>query len=116
MNIAKQNVPYNLGRRNEANGFVGIDGNGVGIGTFAHRVGTFAESLQYQKPIIAYLTPQYQGRGEYFPAGAWKEMLTHSLTNKNVDGVCVYQSVVAGAEFDPSANWWTETLEVIGAP
>ncbi len=78
--------------------------------------GNIAESLQYQKPIIAYLTPQYQGRGEYFPAGVWKEMLTHSLTNKNVDGVCVYQSVVAGAEFDPSANWWTETLEVIGAP
>jgi len=64
-------------------------------------------------PIIAYLTPQYQGRGEYFPAGVWKEMLLHSLSNKNVDGVCVYQAVVSGTEFEPTANWWTETLDVI---
>lgn len=76
--------------------------------------GTVKESLRYQKPIIAYLTPQYEGRGELFPVGVWKEMLTHSLANKNVDGVCVYQSVVAGTEFDASAPWWTETLEVIG--
>lgn len=76
--------------------------------------GNITESLQYQKPVIAYLTPQYLGKGEYFPAGVWKEMLLHSLNNKNVDGVCVYQSVTAGTEFDPAANWWTETLEVIG--
>jgi hypothetical protein len=76
--------------------------------------GNVEESLQYQKPIIPYLTPQYQGRGEYFPAGVWKEMLQHSLNNKNTDGVCIYQSVVAGTEFDPSALWWTETLEAIG--
>jgi hypothetical protein len=75
--------------------------------------GNIAESLQYQKPIIAYLTPQYQGRGEYFPAGVWTEMLLHSINNKNVDGVCVYQAVVAGTEFDPAANWWTETLAVL---
>lgn len=76
--------------------------------------GNITESLQYQKPIIPYLSPQYQGRGEYFPAGVWREMLTHALDHKYVDGVCIYQAVVAGTEFDSTANWWTETLEVIG--
>lgn len=76
--------------------------------------GNVTESLQYQKPIIAYLTPQYQGRGEYFDAGVWREMLQHALNNKCVDGVCIYQAVVAGTAFNPNAAWWTETLEVIG--
>ena len=78
--------------------------------------GNVTESLQYQKPIIAYLSPQYQGRGEYFPAGVWKEMLQHSLDNPHTDGVCIYQSVIAGTAFDISTPWWTETLEVIGTP
>ncbi len=51
---------------------------------------------------------------EYFPAGVWEEMLQHSLDNPNTDGVCIYQAVVAGTEFDANAPWWTETLEVIG--
>lgn len=76
--------------------------------------GNIEESLQYQKPIVAYLSPQYQGAGEYFPAGVWREMLQHSLDHKYVDGVCVFQSGIAGTEFDPTANWWTETLEVMG--
>lgn len=76
--------------------------------------GNVEESLQYQKPIIPYLSPQYQGRGEYFDTGVWREMLQHSLSNKNTDGVCIYQAVVAGTEFDLNAAWWTETLEAIG--
>lgn len=75
--------------------------------------GNVTESLQYQKPIIPYLSPQYQARGEYFPAGVWGEMLQHSLDNPNIDGVCIYQAVVAGTEFDATAAWWTETLEVV---
>ena len=45
MSNAAQAIPglMELGRKNQPNGYVGIDGNGVGIGTFAHRVGTFAE-------------------------------------------------------------------------
>lgn len=45
MSTSAQAIPglIELGRKNQAGGYVGIDGNGVGIGTFAHRVGTFAE-------------------------------------------------------------------------
>lgn len=76
--------------------------------------GNVVESLQYQKPIIPYLSPQYQARGEYFDAGVWREMLQHSLDNPNTDGVCIYQAVTAGTKFDASDPWWTETLEIIG--
>lgn len=76
--------------------------------------GNIEESLRYQKPIIAYLCPQYNGSGPYFETGVWKEMLSHSLHHPYVDGVCVYQAVPAGTKFDANADWWKETLEVVG--
>ena len=51
---------------------------------------------------------------EYFPAGVWEEMLQHSLDNPYTNGVCVYQAVTAGTEFDATTPWWIETLQVIG--
>lgn len=71
------------------------------------------QAVQYQKPIIVYLCPQFENTATYLPAGMFGRMIGHSLRNPSVDGVCVYQSVVPGTPFDASSDWWKETLTIV---
>ena len=75
--------------------------------------GNVEEAAKYRKPIVMYLCPQYEDTTNYLPAGSFREMLSHSVSHPQVTGVCIYQSVVGNPEFDATADWWKETLEVV---
>lgn len=77
--------------------------------------GNVEQAEQYQKPIYTYLSPQWDGKGEYVQPGRWKQMLEYALANRSVDGIVVYQSIPVGTEFNADAAWWKETLEVVNA-
>lgn len=68
----------------------------------------------YNKPIIAYVSPNVQtGTMPFWEPGVWRDMLSYVWTHPLVDGVSVFGT--SRGQWDDSAAWWVETLEVLNA-